>query len=100
VGLAKEFTTTRDLAVGEQSLSRREVGNDDAVGMPAAVVADIAAIAGALPFRFSPDLMFDEHLASEPPPVPAHLLHRWLAPGFSRRVLLWCRARGWRKFPA
>jgi hypothetical protein len=48
VGLAKDFATTRDRAVGQQSWSGREVGKDYATGM----LADIAAIAGAVPFRF------------------------------------------------
>lgn len=54
--------------------------------------------ASALPFRISSVLMFDGALPSEPPPVPAHITHLWLAPEYSRRVLLWSQPEGWRNF--
>ncbi|OBK30143.1 hypothetical protein A5659_03625 [Mycobacterium sp. 1165196.3] len=54
----------------------------------------------ALPFRISSVLMFDDAIPREPPPVPAHISHLWLAPEFSRRVLLWSQPDGWRNvFP-
>jgi hypothetical protein len=52
----------------------------------------------ALPFRISTVLMFDDALPAEPPPVPGHITHLWLAPAFSRRVLLWSQSEGWRNF--
>jgi hypothetical protein len=54
----------------------------------------------ALSSRISSGLTFGEALPSEPPPVPDYITHLWLAPAFSRRVLLWSRADGWRNiFP-
>ncbi|MGF2944728.1 hypothetical protein [Mycobacterium sp. Lab-001] len=56
--------------------------------------------ASALPFRISSVLMFEDALPAEPPPVPAHITYLWLAPEYSRRVLLWSRLHGWRNhFP-
>jgi hypothetical protein len=53
-----------------------------------------------LPFQLSSELMFGTALPSEPPPVPADITHLWLAPAFSKRVLLWSRSEGWRNvFP-
>jgi hypothetical protein len=53
----------------------------------------------ALAFRISSVLMFDDDaLPSEPPPVPGHITHLWLAPAFSRRVLVWSQPEGWRNF--
>jgi hypothetical protein len=51
-----------------------------------------------LPFSISSELMFGETLPSEPPPVPNYISHLWLAPAFSRRVLLWSQPEGWRNF--
>ena len=52
----------------------------------------------ALPFSISSELMFGDTLPPEPPPVPDSVTHLWLAPAFSRRVLLWSQAVGWRNF--
>jgi hypothetical protein len=52
----------------------------------------------ALPFRISSVLMFDDALPSDSPPVPRHITHLWLAPEYSRRVLLWSQPEGWRNF--
>ncbi len=42
-------------------------------------------------------LMFhNDALPSDPPPVPEYIDALWLAPQFSRRVLLWTRDEGWR----
>jgi hypothetical protein len=59
----------------------------------------------ALPFGIASELVFEDTLPPEAPPVPdsvTHLCvtHLWLAPAGSRRVLLWSRAEGWRNFPA
>jgi hypothetical protein len=51
-----------------------------------------------LSFPVSTGLMFGDTPPSEPPPVPEHITHVWLAPAFSRRVLLWSRSEGWRNF--
>jgi hypothetical protein len=56
----------------------------------------IALHDSALPFPLTSVLMFDEHLPSEPPPLPERISHLWLAPSYSRRVLVWCREAGWR----
>jgi hypothetical protein len=53
----------------------------------------------ALPFSISSELVFEDTLPPEPPPVPDSVTHLWLAPAGSRRVLLWSRAAGWRNFP-
>lgn len=54
----------------------------------------------ALPFGIGAVLMFGETPPSQPPRVPDHITHLWLAPAFSRRVLLWSRVGGWRNvFP-
>ncbi len=53
----------------------------------------------ALPFGIASELI-DETLPSEPPPVPDYIDYVWIAPRFSRRVLLWNRADGWKNhFP-
>jgi hypothetical protein len=49
----------------------------------------------ALPFSISSGLMFGDALPPEPPPVPDYVTHLWLAPAFSRRVLLWSQEAGW-----
>lgn len=60
----------------------------------------IALHDSALPFSISSELMFGETLPSQPPPVPDGITHLWLAPAFSRRVLLWSRTKFWRNvFP-
>ena len=46
----------------------------------------------------SSELMFDDALPSESTPLPDYITHLWLAPGFSRRVLLWSEPEGWRNF--
>lgn len=51
-----------------------------------------------LSFALSTGLMFGEALPSDAPPIPDHITHLWLAPAFSRRVLLWSRSDGWRNF--
>jgi hypothetical protein len=55
--------------------------------------------ASALPFSISSELVFEDTLPPEPPPLPDSVTHLWLAPEGSRRVLLWSRAAGWRNFP-
>jgi hypothetical protein len=61
----------------------------------------IALHDSALPFSIASALMFEtEALPPEPPPVPDYITHVWLAPAFSRRVLLWSQSEGWRNvFP-
>jgi hypothetical protein len=54
----------------------------------------------ALPFGISSELVFEDTLPPEPPPVPDSVTHLWLAPGGSLRVLLWSREAGWRNFAA
>ncbi|WP_131536076.1 hypothetical protein [Mycolicibacterium aromaticivorans] len=54
----------------------------------------------ALPFAISSELVFEETLPPDPPLIPDHVSHLWLAPEGSRRVLLWSRDAGWRNFPA
>lgn len=49
----------------------------------------------ALPFHVSHNLALSEDLPTEPPPVPSSISHLWLAPQFSRQVLIWCHA-GWK----
>jgi hypothetical protein len=51
---------------------------------------------GVLPFPTFSVLMFDEPLPQEPPDLPDHISHLWLAPNYSRRVLLWSRSDGWK----
>ena len=53
----------------------------------------------ALPFSISSELVFEDTLPPEPPPLPESVTHLWLAPAGSRRVLLWNRDAGWRNFP-
>jgi hypothetical protein len=53
----------------------------------------------ALPFSISSELVFEDTLPPEPPPLPDSVTHLWLAPERSRRVLLWGRDAGWRNFP-
>ncbi|MCP2321460.1 hypothetical protein ACFYT3_24965 [Nocardia amikacinitolerans] len=48
----------------------------------------------ALPFDVFHNLAQSEDLPTEPPPLPAAITHLWLAPDFSRRVLLWGN-EGW-----
>jgi hypothetical protein len=53
-----------------------------------------------LPFRIFSVLLFDDPLPQEAPDLPAHISHLWLAPNFSKRVLLWSRPGGWQNiFP-
>jgi hypothetical protein len=52
----------------------------------------------ALSFTLSAGLMFGDALPSDPPPIPEHITHLWLAPAFSRRVLLWSRSDDWRNY--
>lgn len=54
----------------------------------------------ALPFGISSELIFEDTLPPEPPPLPESVTHLWLAPAGSRRVLLWSRAEGWRNYPS
>ncbi len=56
----------------------------------------IALHDSALPFSITSGLAFGKALPPEPPPVPDYISHLWLAPAFSRRVLLWSREEGWR----
>lgn len=59
----------------------------------------IALHDSALPFSIASELMFGEQsLPPEPPPVPDHITDVWLAPAYSRRVLLWSRGKGWESF--
>ena len=53
----------------------------------------------ALPFSIASELVFEDTLPPEAPPVPDSVTHLWLAPAGSRRVLLWSQAEGWRNFP-
>ena len=46
----------------------------------------------------SSELTFGETLPSEPPPVPDYITRLWLAPAYSRRVLLWRENDGWCNF--
>lgn len=69
----------------------------------AAAVADerhlfIALHDSALPFSITSGLALGETLPSEPAPVPDYVTHLWLAPAFSRRVLLWSQSEGWRNY--
>ncbi|MEV6561078.1 hypothetical protein AB0M22_35525 [Nocardia sp. NPDC051756] len=43
----------------------------------------------ALPFSVIDGLMASESLPPDAPPLPQEVTHLWLAPAFSRRVLLW-----------
>lgn len=54
----------------------------------------------ALPFGISSELVFEDTLPPEQPPLPNYVTHLWLAPAGSRRVLLWSRDGGWRNLPA
>jgi hypothetical protein len=54
----------------------------------------------ALPFSISSELVFEDALPPDPPPLPDSVTHLWLAPAGSRRVLLWSQAVGWRNFSA
>ena len=54
----------------------------------------------ALPFSISSELVFEDTLPPDPPPLPDSVTHLWLAPAGSRRVLLWSQAVGWRNFSA
>lgn len=51
---------------------------------------------GVLPFPIFSVLMFDDPLPQEPPDLPDHISHLWLAPNYSKRVLLWTKPDGWR----
>ncbi|MEU2031102.1 hypothetical protein [Nocardia amamiensis] len=48
----------------------------------------------ALPFDVAHNLALTDALPTDPPPVPETITHLWLAPEFSRRVLLWSD-EGW-----
>jgi hypothetical protein len=50
----------------------------------------------ALPPGITLELMTGDALPSKPPPVPHSITHLWLAPAFSKRVLLCSRPEGWR----
>ncbi|MGX1976899.1 hypothetical protein [Streptomyces kronopolitis] len=53
----------------------------------------------ALPFEVADALMVGTVLPTDPPPLPPEVTHLWLAPQFSRRVLLWAPG-GWQQhFP-
>jgi hypothetical protein len=52
----------------------------------------------ALPFSSFSVLQFEDALPPEPPRIPDHVTHLWLAPESSQRVLIWSRADGWRNF--
>jgi hypothetical protein len=54
----------------------------------------------ALPFSVSSELVFEDTLPPDPPPLPESVTHLWLAPEGSRRVLLWSNPEGWRNFSA
>lgn len=54
----------------------------------------------ALPFGVSSELVFEDTLPPDPPPLPDSVTHLWLAPAGSRRVLLWNSADGWQNYPA
>lgn len=43
----------------------------------------------AFPFSVADALIASASLPSDPPPLPEKITHLWLAPPFSRRVLLW-----------
>lgn len=49
----------------------------------------------ALPYPVMDGLSFGTSLPPDPPPLPPEVTHLWLAPSFSRRVLLWA-AGEWR----
>jgi len=52
-----------------------------------------------LPDSLALGLMFDsDSLPPSAPPVPDFITCLWLAPRFSRRVLLWSRGTGWEAF--
>lgn len=53
----------------------------------------------ALQFSVSSELVFEDTLPPDPPPLPDSVTHLWLAPEGSPRVLLWSRDAGWRNFP-
>lgn len=53
----------------------------------------------ALPFPVFTDLVFEDTLPPDPPQLPEHVTHLWLAPAGSRRVLLWSGDAGWRNVP-
>jgi len=48
----------------------------------------------ALPFSSFSALQFEDVLPPDPPTVPDHISHLWLAPESSRRVLIWSRSGG------
>jgi hypothetical protein len=50
---------------------------------------------GVLPSPVFSVLMFDDPLPPEPPHLPDHISHLWLAPNYSRHVLLWSKTDGW-----
>jgi hypothetical protein len=55
----------------------------------------------ALPFPVFTDLVFADTLPPDPPQLPEHVTHLWLAPAGSRRVLLWSRdSHRWRNVPS
>lgn len=48
-----------------------------------------------LPFSLTSGLTFGKMLPPESPPVPDFITHLWLAPAYSRRILLWSSTKGW-----
>lgn len=53
-----------------------------------------------LPSTMGDALAHSELLPPDPPPVPEHVTHLWLAPDYSPRVLLWSRPSGWTSHPS
>lgn len=54
----------------------------------------------ALPFGIASELIDETLPPPEPPPVPDYIDYLWIAPRFSRRVLVWNGADGWKNcFP-
>lgn len=53
-----------------------------------------------LPFPIFTELVFEDTLPPDAPPLPEQVTHLWLAPVGSRRVLLWSRDDGWRNVPS
>lgn len=49
----------------------------------------------ALPFTVMYALMFTVELPSAAPPLPVEIDHLWLAPPYTRRILLWSLVSGW-----
>lgn len=52
----------------------------------------------ALPFAIASELIDETLPPPDPPPVPAHIDYLWIAPRFSRRVLVWSRGDEWKNY--